>query len=315
VASSEDDLAASVRSGDRRALARALTLAENEDPAVQAILNPSRGVLGRARRIGITGPPGAGKSTLVDALLREARGRKITVGVLAVDPTSPFTGGALLGDRIRMGDHALDDGVFIRSQASRGASGGLAGTTSDLLDLLDLAGFGLVLLETVGVGQSDLDGVRATDFAVVVLSPHVGDIVQAMKAGLIEAADLIVVNKSDLGGADVVRNDLLAAFELSSRGPREVLLCSARSREGVPEILDAVLKLPEPELAARRRAKLRERIDAAVARRLGNLRRSPRAVQALDDEAAKLGSGAASFHEAVSHVVAAAVGSGREQLP
>jgi LAO/AO transport system kinase len=309
------DLAGKIASGDRRALARALTLAENEDPAVQTLLSPHRAALGHARRIGVTGPPGAGKSTLVAALVREARARKLTLAVLAVDPTSPFTGGALLGDRIRMGDHALDDGVFIRSQASRGAAGGLAGTTADLLDLLDLAGFDVVLLETVGVGQSDLDGVRATDFAAVVLSPHVGDIVQAMKAGLIEAADLVVVNKSDLGGADAVRNDLLAAFELSARAPKEVLVCSARNHEGVGAILDAVLAPSGEDLAARRLARLRERLDAAVTRRLAAMRRSPAAGQVFEDEAAKLARGAGSFHEAVSRIVGAALASTRESLP
>src|SRR4029079_9427436 len=154
-----------------------------------------------------------GKSTLIGALLEKAGSRNVRVAVLAVDPSSPFTGGALLGDRIRMAGRALADRVFIRSQASRGASGGLAPSTSDLLDVLDLAGFDLVLLETAGVGQADLDGVRAADFSVVVLSPQSGDSVQAMKAGLIEAADVIAVNKSDLGGADAVRDDLLAAFE------------------------------------------------------------------------------------------------------
>jgi LAO/AO transport system kinase len=151
-----------------------------------------------------------------------------------------------------MGKHALDDGVFIRSQASRGASGGLAPSTKALLDVLDRGGFDLVLLETVGAGQADLDGVLATDFAIVVLAPQMGDSVQAMKAGLIEAADVLVVNKSDLGGAETVRNDLLAAFELSARGPKEVLVCSAREGTGIGAILDAVLALPEAELAKRR---------------------------------------------------------------
>jgi LAO/AO transport system kinase len=242
-----------VAAGDRRALARALTLAENG-------ISLAGGTAPEPpRRVAVTGPPGAGKSTLVAALIAEIRARGLGVAVLAVDPSSPYTGGALLGDRIRMAKHALDDGVFIRSQASRGASGGLAPTTHALLDVLDRGGFDLVLLETVGAGQADVDAVLATDFAVLVLAPQMGDGVQAMKAGLIEAADLVVVNKSDLGGADIVRDDLLAAFELSARGAKEVLICSAKSGTGVGAVLDAVLAVPEPELARRRSERLASR--------------------------------------------------------
>lgn len=300
------DLSAAIASGDRRALARALTLAESEDASVQALLSPHRQALGHARRIGITGSPGAGKSTLVAALVRAARARGLTVAVLAVDPSSPFTGGALLGDRIRMGEHTLDAGVFIRSQSSRGASGGLAGTTADLMDLLDLGGFDLVLVETVGVGQSDLDGIRATDFAIAVLAPQAGDMVQAMKAGLIEAADLIVVNKSDLGGADSVRDDLKAAFELSTRPPKDVLVCSSRDDLGIGDVLDAVLAVPSDALAERRSARLRERFEDAVVRRLTALRSAAAAARMFDSELAKVAAGSASFHEAVSRVVAEA---------
>jgi LAO/AO transport system kinase len=247
------DLLSRVASGDRRALARALTLAES------GASTAAEGAGRRPRRVAITGPPGAGKSTLVAALIGEIRARKLTVGVLAVDPSSPFSGGALLGDRIRMARHSLDEGVFIRSQASRGASGGLAPSTHALLDVLDLAGFDLVLLETVGAGQADLDGVNVTDFAVVVLAPQMGDGVQAMKAGLIEAADVIVVNKGDLGGADTVRNDLLSAFELSARGPKEVLICSARDGSGVGALLDAILAMPGAELDRKRAARASSR--------------------------------------------------------
>jgi LAO/AO transport system kinase len=246
------DLAALIRSGDRRALARALTLAEQGDPAAAALVAAGRETGRFPRRAVVTGPPGAGKSTLIGAILGQARARGLAVAVLAVDPSSPFTGGALLGDRIRMAGSDASDRVFIRSQASRGASGGLAPTTPDLLDVLDLGGFDLVVLETVGAGQADLDGVRATDFAVVVLSPQTGDSVQAMKAGLIEAADLVVVNKSDLPGAEAARDDLLGAFELSSRGTKPVLLCSAQNGGGVEALLDAILAFPQAELAARR---------------------------------------------------------------
>jgi LAO/AO transport system kinase len=309
------ELAKQIASGDRRALARALTLAECDDPEVQSILSPHRAALGHARRVGITGPPGAGKSTLTAALVREARGRKLTVAVLAVDPSSPYTGGALLGDRIRMGDHALDPGVFIRSQAARGASGGLARTTEDLMDLLDLGGFDLVLVETVGVGQADLDGVRATDFAVAVLAPHGGDMVQALKAGLLEAADLIVVNKRDLGGAEAVRDDLHIAFELSSRPVREVFVCSAREHEGIGGILDVVLAVSDDELDARRREKLRERFDGAVARRLAALRSADAPACAFAAELAKLRDRGVTFQDAVDRVVTEAVRSARGGTP
>jgi LAO/AO transport system kinase len=314
VTATDPDPADAIRAGDRRALARALSLAEAGDPRAAALIARHRGALGRARRIGVTGPPGSGKSTLVAALLEDARARGLTIGVLAVDPTSPFTGGALLGDRVRMGGLALDRGVFIRSQASRGATGGVADTTADLLDLLDLGGFDLVVLETVGTGQADVDGVRATDLAVVVLSPHGGDIVQAMKAGMIEAADVVVVNKSDLGGAEGTRTDLMAAFELAARAPSDVLVCSARTREGVPAVLDALLGVPEAELAARRARKLADRLDAAVSRRLAGLRRAPAAARAFDEALGRLAGGRTSLHEAVTAVVKAALGSAREEL-
>ncbi|MFO7259709.1 MAG: methylmalonyl Co-A mutase-associated GTPase MeaB [bacterium] len=188
--------------GKRPALARAISIVENGRPGAQALLQALHGRLGRARRIGITGPPGAGKSTLVAALTTALRARGDTVAVVAVDPSSPFTGGALLGDRIRMGEASLDPGVFIRSMASRGSLGGLALTTKEVADVLDAFGFDHVLIETVGVGQSELDIAAAADTTVVVLVPESGDSIQAMKAGLMEIADVFVINKADRPGAE-----------------------------------------------------------------------------------------------------------------
>ena len=190
------------RAGKRPALARVISIVENGRPGAQALLQALHAQLGRARRIGITGPPGAGKSTLVAALIAALRARGDTVGVVAVDPSSPFTGGALLGDRIRMGEATLDPGVFIRSMASRGSLGGLALTTKEVADVLDAFGFDHVLVETVGVGQSELDIAAAADTTVVVLVPESGDSIQAMKAGLMEIADLFVINKADRPGAE-----------------------------------------------------------------------------------------------------------------
>ena len=188
--------------GKRPALARAISIVENGRAAGPVLLHALHPRIGRARRIGITGPPGAGKSTLTAALIGAFRARGETVGVVAVDPTSPFTGGALLGDRIRMGEATLDPGVFIRSMATRGSLGGLALTTKEVADLLDAFGFDHVLIETVGVGQSELDIAAAADTTIVVLVPESGDSVQAMKAGLMEIADVFVINKADRPGAE-----------------------------------------------------------------------------------------------------------------
>lgn len=190
------------------ALARALSIVENRRTGADELLSALHPRLGRARRIGVTGPPGAGKSTLTTAMARALRARGETVGVLAVDPTSPFTGGALLGDRIRMESVALDPGVFIRSMATRGSLGGLAAAAREAADVFDAFGFDHVLIETVGVGQSELDIARAADSSIVVLVPESGDSIQTLKAGLMEIADLFVVNKADRPGADRVRMDI-----------------------------------------------------------------------------------------------------------
>ena len=190
------------------ALARAVSIVENHRDGYDALMSSLHSRVGRARRIGVTGPPGAGKSTLTTLLVGELRTQGLTVGVVAVDPTSPFTGGALLGDRVRMEAVALDPGVFIRSMATRGSLGGLAAVTGEVSDVLDAYGFDVVLIETVGVGQSELDIARTADTTVVVLVPESGDSIQTLKAGVMEIADIFVVNKADRPGADRLRNDI-----------------------------------------------------------------------------------------------------------
>ena len=194
--------------GHKAALARAVSIVENHRPGFDRLLARLQARIGRARRVGITGPPGAGKSTLTSRLVESYRAAGLTVGVVAVDPTSPFTGGALLGDRIRMESVALDPGVFIRSMATRGSLGGLAAATREVADVLDAFGIDRILIETVGVGQSELDIARTADSSVVVLVPESGDSIQTLKAGLMEIADIFVVNKSDRPGADRLRNEL-----------------------------------------------------------------------------------------------------------
>jgi LAO/AO transport system kinase len=201
-------LLADFDAGHKAALARVVSVVENHRPGFDRLLATLHSRVGRARRIGITGPPGAGKSTLTVHLARAYRDAGLSVGIVAVDPTSPFTGGALLGDRIRMEAVALDPGVFIRSMATRGSLGGLAAATREVADVLDAFGLDRVLIETVGVGQSELDIARTADTSVVVLVPESGDSIQTLKAGLMEIADVFVVNKADRPGADRLRNEL-----------------------------------------------------------------------------------------------------------
>jgi LAO/AO transport system kinase len=228
--------------GDALSLGRAISLVENGAPEGRAILDALAPRAGKALRIGLTGPPGVGKSTTVDELANLYRGRGEKVGVIAVDPTSPFTGGALLGDRVRMTKVAEDGGVFVRSMASRGLSGGLARATQDAADLLDASGRSVILLETVGVGQSEIEVSRAADVVIVMLSPESGDGVQAMKSGVLEVADLVVINKADRGGADRLEHDLRTAFELGLRSRKDVpiLLAEAKAGKGVPELVAAI---------------------------------------------------------------------------
>jgi LAO/AO transport system kinase len=203
-----EKLLADFSSGKKAALARAVSVVENQRDGVDEILATLHSRLGHARRIGITGPPGAGKSTITNLVTRAFRDQGMTVGIVAVDPTSPFTGGALLGDRVRMESIALDEGVFIRSMATRGSLGGLAAATREVTDVLDGFGFDRVIIETVGVGQSELDVARTADTTMVVLVPESGDSIQTLKAGVMEIADIFVINKSDRPGADRLRNDV-----------------------------------------------------------------------------------------------------------
>ncbi|SDE74928.1 LAO/AO transport system kinase [Thermus arciformis] len=216
--SQAEELERRFQKGDTRALARALTLVESGHPVGQALLKRVRGQ-GRAKVVGITGSPGAGKSALTDRLILEARRRGERVGVLAVDPSSPFTGGAILGDRIRMMRHHQDPGVYIRSLASRGALGGLAGAAVAALNLLEAFGFDRIFVETVGVGQSEVDIARVADTTLLVLTPAAGDAVQAFKAGVMEIADLFAVNKFDLPGGERLIQELKSALELSPPRP------------------------------------------------------------------------------------------------
>jgi LAO/AO transport system kinase len=262
------DLIRGAQSGDRVALARAISRVENEAEGSVAILDACFEKSGAALRLGITGPPGAGKSTLVTRLARAYRERGETVGIVAVDPTSPFSGGALLGDRVRMGELAGDDGVFIRSMATRGSMGGLAVHTAQVCDVLDAAGFSRILIETVGVGQSELEVAQTADSTAVVLVPESGDTVQAMKAGLMEIGDVFVINKADREGAERAAFAIRSALELraNDRGwDAPVLLTTASQGTGVEEVLEAFERHFEHlerqgGLARRRRQRLEQRL-------------------------------------------------------
>ena len=238
-------LAERISAGDERALARGLSAVENRLPGADEILAELHNAPGRAMRVGITGAPGAGKSTLVDCIVDRLRQAGSTVAILAVDPSSPFTGGAILGDRVRMLRHHEDPGVFIRSMASRGQLGGLAPAVGDALTLLEASGRDAVLIETAGVGQSEVDVVQVADAVAVVLTPTLGDGIQAAKAGIMEIADLFVINKVDQPGAAELEREILTSISLIPPGqPRPPVLRTVANRcEGITELVRALQRI------------------------------------------------------------------------
>jgi len=264
-------LADGVLSGDHLALSKAISAVENGSAEGRAVIQAVAGRVGVALRLGVTGPPGVGKSTLVDAMTGVFRSRGERVGIIAVDPSSAFTGGALLGDRIRMTRVAEDPEVFMRSMATRGAFGGLARATTDAADLLDAAGCRTILIETVGVGQSEIEIARASDAVLVVVSPESGDGIQAMKSGIMEIADILVINKADRVGADKLEYDIRTAFDLGLKSRRDtpILLTEAFRSKGVPEVIAAVeqfvaARKADGRLAERRGANMRNRLVQIV---------------------------------------------------
>jgi LAO/AO transport system kinase len=277
-----DDLVTRARKGEPRAVARLITLIENASPHLRPVMAALNPLAGRARVIGLTGAPGVGKSTSTNALVRAFRAQELRVGVLAVDPSSPFTGGALLGDRVRMQDHASDSGVFIRSMASRGHLGGLSWAAPQAIRVLDAAGCDVVLVETVGVGQAEVEIASLADSTIVLVSPGMGDSIQAAKAGILEIADVFVVNKADRDGAQQTVRDLRNMIALAApEGWRPPIVPTVAVKdEGVADVIEQLGKHlawmeDSGELGRRRRARARDEIEAiavtTLRERMGDL--------------------------------------------
>ena len=275
-----ESLAGGVRGGDRRALARAITLVENRDPLAYDVIADLYPQTGNAYAVGLTGPPGVGKSSLVSALIRHVRERDTSVGVVSVDPSSPFSQGALLGDRIRLSDHFLDPGVFIRSMGTRGHLGGLAEATLQALLVLDAAGKELVFLETVGTGQSEVEIIGIADTVLLVLMPGSGDSVQALKAGIMEIPDVIAINKMDHPAAKTMLNEVrsILALDRGRDWTPPIVLTEAVRGEGVPDLWE---KLEEHRAHLERSGKLEERRRSNLAREVFSVA-SGRAKQHLE---------------------------------
>jgi LAO/AO transport system kinase len=270
-ATATGDLLARARGGDKRSIARLVTVVENDDPGAAEAMRALYPETGRAQIIGITGPPGGGKSTLVNRLAGTYRERASRVAIVAVDPSSPFTGGAILGDRIRMRERFLDDGVFIRSMASRGHAGGLARATARVVNVLDALGTDVVLVETVGVGQEEVDVIRVVDTVCLVTVPGLGDDIQAIKAGVLEIADVLVVNKADRPGADETARDLAQMLSLAKDRPWKtpIVRTSAQSGDGLPQLVEAIDRhrawsRESGDYLERRRAAARSEVEALL---------------------------------------------------
>jgi LAO/AO transport system kinase len=306
-------LVADARDGNSRALARLVSLVENGSPELPAVMQIVAPLARQRRVIGLTGSPGAGKSTLTAGLVQQFRERGNRVGVIAVDPTSPFTGGALLGDRVRMQQHATDTGVFIRSMATRGHLGGLAWAAPQAVRILDAAGFDVIMIETVGVGQAEVDIAGLADSTVVIVAPGMGDSVQAAKAGILEIADIFVVNKSDRPGAQEVIRDLrtmlaMAGYQRGQWKP-PIVATSATAGEGVPELaarLDAHWEwLAESgERDRRRLARAREEITAIALAELRGRAVGPAGDSRLDDLAVLVAGGKLDPYAAAGELLA-----------
>jgi LAO/AO transport system kinase len=307
------DLVSRVRDGDARAVARLISLVEDESPLLREVMAALAPHGPHAHIVGITGPPGVGKSTSTNALVTRLRTAGRRVGVLAVDPSSPFSGGALLGDRVRMQDHALDPEVYIRSMASRGHLGGLAWSTPQAMRVLDAAGCDVILVETVGVGQSEVEIAGLADTTMVLLAPGMGDGIQAAKAGILEIGDLYVVNKADRDGADQVRRDLRSMLALAPRPEGAwkppVLGTVAHRGEGVDEVADELDRhlawlASSGELVRRRTRRARDEIEAIAVTALRARWGDVHGRSELDDLAAAVGSGESDPYTAADELLA-----------